>query len=167
MPAPPWNPTTTELDAYADRHIHYEVRMLLVQIRLLHERYPRGPTNPAGDALIESPLVHLRLFDDFFRAVNPRDDDVIARHWDSTWTPVDVLTDQERSDINAHAHLVARRGRTAAWQPRLHVMALRFCDVFEAFVAGLANRDADRAKAFDRSLTHVTSFRKWVAKKRL
>jgi hypothetical protein len=155
---PPWNPSPSELDDYARRHIAYEVRMLLAQIRHLETDFPNGPTNEIGDALIEAPIVHLRLFDDFFRKAAPHDDDVLALHWEPNWQPRSVLTEAERDETNQHAHLVARRGNIQAWQPRLPKMALRFCDIFDGFVVGLAQ---DRAKAFGESSARVAEFRAW------
>lgn len=157
----PWIPTPRRLNHYARRHIAYEARMLLRQVMHLDEQFPDGPDNEIGDALIEAPIVHLRLFDDFFKAKTlPRNDDVVALHWDGQWKPRRVLTKWQHDQVNQHAHLVARRGRVGAWQPRLPTMTLRFCDIFDRFVDGLP---ASSARAFDEPVDNVQEFREWMS----
>jgi hypothetical protein len=155
---PPWRPTTRDLDDYARTHIEYETRMLLHQVRFLFEIFPAAPTSALGDALIEAPIVHLRLFDDFFRIDKPQSDDVVATHWNTGWKSRQILTKAERDEVNQHAHLVARRGAAQAWQPRLPWLAATFCDVLEEFVNSLPPQ---RAAAFSDHLFHVAEYRGW------
>src|SRR5262249_24513744 len=130
-------------------------------IRYLEELFPSGPLNAIGDALIEAPIVHLRLFDSFFKAKKlPTDnDDMVALHWNPNWTPQDVLTGSERDETNHHAHLVHSRGTAQPWPPSLPRLALRFCDIFDAFVTGLPPA---RATAFAPTNGEVAAYRTWM-----
>ena len=60
-----WKPSERSLSAFARRHVGYEVRVLLEQVKELARRYPNRITDALGDALLEAFFVHLRLLDDF------------------------------------------------------------------------------------------------------
>jgi hypothetical protein len=132
-PDPPlWNPTQDELEAYARRHIAYEVSRLVRQARALDNW--SGPKDHVWDALLEASLVHIRVLDDFLR--KPRfGDDVVAANYAKA-KPGELLDGRERRAVNGHVHhLTARREPFMDWE--IQDLATRCCEAFEGFVASL------------------------------
>jgi hypothetical protein len=87
-----------ELQAFATEHLSYELGMLAgLTKRLLgvleHDREAGKPDlewldRETRNAQVESFAIHARLLLDFFYPSNPRDDDVLAKHFvDGSWKP--------------------------------------------------------------------------------
>lgn len=142
--------TEAKLRGIAQVQIAYEVRTLIGQINELLGR-SRDAIDPAYLALVEAPLVHLRLLDDFLGNEKPRKDDVVARHYYPDWEPVRFLTDPQRDSINAQLqHLAGRRQTGANWF--FAPMIVAFAEVFLRFVDNLAAADPDRGAWFEESI---------------
>ena len=135
--------------------VEYEVATLFGQVDALIRR-PRDPSDPVYLALVEAPLVHLRLLDDFLGQDLPKpntrhEDDVVARHFLPDWTPERFLPDATRDAINAQLqHLVSRREVGANWHfpSLLTALAHRFLE----FANELADCDRDRVDWFEVSI---------------
>lgn len=151
-----WDPSETELADYARTHLWHEVWVLTGQVEFLVSLHDPSVT-PLRNALLEAPLIHLRLLDDFLgsgRQIEPPRrgdrDDVYARHWLPSWTPTGFLTAEQRRDVHGDiAHLTARR----EWQPgprwRILDLALACCDGMRSFIDALDAERPDRAIAFE------------------
>lgn len=135
--------------------VEYEVSTLFGQVDALMQR-PRDPSDPVYLALVEAPLVHLRLLDDFLGQDVPKpntrhEDDVVARHFLPDWSPQRFLPDPTRDAINAQLqHLVSRREVGANWHfpSLLTALAHRFLQ----FANELASYDVNRVDWFDVSI---------------
>lgn len=163
-----WSPSEQDLEAYADHHIAYEVRTLLYQVVDLARRQRSGrPHDMVYDALVEAPLVHLRLLDEFLgsplqaQAATTRDrDTVFAEHYLPGWTPRPLLTKPERQDLNAQvAHLSGRRQPHFPWS--IMDLTVRCCVGLDDFFAALARSPihSTRAAMFRKSRFLVRRFR--------
>lgn len=147
--------TEHELEGIARDQYSYEVRTLVEQVVALAE-LGSGPHDPVYLALVEAPLVHLRLLDDFFgkRIPGPDEpDDIVAQHYVDAWAPSHFLKWKVRNTINAQLQHLARRRRVGAkWQlgALCRSMAERHCD----FVDLLAVHERHRLGWFDES-THI------------
>lgn len=163
-----WSPSEQELKDYADAHIAYEIRTLLYQVVELARWHQRGRVHDMTyDALIEAPLVHLRLLDEFLgsrQQVQPLRagdrDTVFAAHYLPTWQPASFLTVDERRDVNAQvAHLSGRRKPQFPWS--ILDLTARCCEGLERYFAAIAHDSAhsSRAAMFSQSRVLVRRFR--------
>lgn len=130
-----WNPAdATELERMAGEYC-YEVETTLAQITevtALRLGLTSAPPEATRRALIEAPLIHFRILDDFFMITRPRDDTVVAGHYVPGWTARSFLTTQERDDLNAQLnHLAARRTNHYVWN--LGDLATRFVASYASF----------------------------------
>lgn len=151
-----------ELQFIAEQQIAYEVRTLFGQVDDLMRWGGRDRSSFTYLALVEAPLVHLRLLDDFLGCDLPKPksrnaDDVVARHYDPDWTPNRFLDEPVRRRINAQLqHLVSRRTVGADWyfMDLLSAFAHRFLE----FANALAGRDVDRHYWFEESISECMWF---------
>lgn len=133
------------------REVEYEVTTMFGQVEAL--MLPRRDwRDPVYMALVEAPLVHLRLLDDFLgRDLPERHDDVVARHFLANWTPQPFLDQRTRDTINAQLHhLAGRRRAGATWD--FPCMLAAFAHRFLEFANELAEQDPDRAEWFRSSI---------------
>jgi hypothetical protein len=138
--------TTSELRAYAEDAIDYEVGTLLDQVG----RMQAGVQDVVFHrALLEAALVHLRILDDFFlKMPHPQHDDVTAKHYLSRWTARSFLSQADRSQINAQLmHLALRRQNAYPWNPG--ALMIDACDMFVRFVDDLRLTAPGQALWFD------------------
>ena len=131
VPGSSWNPSGADLDAFAEQHLYYEIRMLVCQaafIRTYHAEQDLDLTTDIfGNWALEAWLLHARTLDDFLGMPTPTYDDVVAQHWLPNWTPRRFLDDEERRRLNAQiAHLAGRREPFYRWDPR--ALTERACD---------------------------------------
>jgi len=151
-----------DLEVFARVQLDYEITTMVAQVELLLGFAPLFPI-PIYLALVEAPLVHLRVLDDFFGSRVPFKDDVIAKHYLDTWDGWHFLDDDPgdvdlRSAINAQLqHPAARRETGYKWNfPRM----LTLCQVaVSQFVAELGGSDfSHRASWFARADDALTGF---------
>lgn len=141
-----------DLEEFARVQLGYEITTMVAQVELLLTFAPLFPI-PIYLALVEAPLVHLRLLDDFFGSAQPRKDDVIARHYLDKWDACHFLDDDPgdvdlRSAINAQLqHPAARRESGYKWN---FSRMLTLCQVaVSQFVVDLGRSDSpERAEWF-------------------
>lgn len=107
-------------------HVAYEIDMLQATAILLRTGMIEGRLK---NAVLESTLVHLRLVDEFLAGSGGRSDDVSAIDYLPTWAPRNVLTEDERRDVNKRVHhLTTRRiGQSYMWPLALCEDAVRAC----------------------------------------
>jgi hypothetical protein len=108
-----------------------------------------------GSARLEATMLHVRNLDSFLGASEPTDDGVIARHYLDTWTPIPVLTDVERIDLNKRLmHLSQQRLRLHANWNR-PAFAVRTVFEFDAFHQLLRDAYPARAAWFDADVANA------------
>lgn len=145
-----------ELDAFAARHLRYEVAMLVAQAGEYARRYPAGGPGEDGfrcpaydDALLESTLVHLRLLDEFLSSRGSHRCDVRANDWvsDDVWSPTDQwLSHAVRRRINWQvAHLSLCREGRVDWD--LRSLAYACCTEFTHFLRAVKTHRPARMPA--------------------
>jgi hypothetical protein len=136
--------------------VGYELKMIAAAGPLAAD--PELPL--LGVALLEATLLHLRNLDTFLAAKKADDDDVIARHYLDSWQGTDILTEQERTDINKRLmHLSAQRLRAnAMWdRPELTDRALA---AFGRFHLQLTREQPRRARWFDADIADAKRLRR-------
>lgn len=95
--------TESQLRDFAQEHVRYEVVTLYSEVQTLAAL--RGPRSYAYVALVEAPLVHVRLLHEFL-GKEPTHKDVSASHYRPGRTLTPVLSDDEYNLVSRQvAHL--------------------------------------------------------------
>jgi hypothetical protein len=156
-------PSNRALDRFARSHFLYELQALTAQARELHRRSPDHDVelnqyDPAGLALLEATLIHLRLLNYFFCKDSRRHRlrDACAWDWLPSWQMRRVLTEPQERIIGAGlVHLSAGRRLGTGWDPPK--MTTRCCKTAEQFFTQVEHDSPGRLRAFEsaRSVTRV------------
>jgi len=105
----------------ASEHLLYEIEMFVGTAKLLASAQPDPIIT---NALLESYAIHARALTDFFYPNNPRNDDVLAKHYAPDWedkhpTISTTLRDARERTNKEIAHLTSRRlsvtGQAKCW----------------------------------------------------
>jgi hypothetical protein len=137
-----------ELDRLADKHVGYEIRMLTGQVEAL-ERLRGRVARADQQALVEAPLIHLRLLNAFLLHPLPAKKHLVcAALW--VWSPRGFLTRAERGRVSEKvAHISVNRLTMGDWRPREIVpLTSRCCAGMLEFVEHVEQTDHDRGLAF-------------------
>jgi hypothetical protein len=113
---------------------------------------------PAGQALLEAGLMHLRALDEFLGGRGPSTRDARATDWAPHWARSGFLLERERKRIDTKLpHLsLTRARRPDIPAARVVSWADRFCTRFEAFVHVVPPR---RQHQFDECLRLIAVYR--------
>ena len=135
-------------------HVAYEAFMLSGTTQLIEQNFPppsrvkEAVRGVVRNALLESSLVHIRVFDDFLSRYAPaRTDDVVAIDFLSSWTPRTCLTQDERDYLNKRLmHLTTvRADGPAPWQLG---KARELMNIFREFLQALHADDSEKGDWF-------------------
>jgi len=126
-----------ELREIAEGYLHHEVLTLCGQVRELREWTTSGALRmPMHDALLEAPLVHFLVLDDFLGSPPfVVRGDVGAQHYFPGRSPAPVLTRQERQELEAQLRLGRLRRPLTEWD--YDDITGRLCEAFAGFAQGL------------------------------
>jgi hypothetical protein len=126
-----------ELREVAEGAIRHDVVSLCEQVQaVMGGPVLGGPGGRAGhDALLEAPLVHLRVLDDFLGTPPLGADAIGAEHFLPGRSLAPVLSRQERDEVDAVLGLGRPRRPLRTWD---HAgIAMRMCEAFLGFVQHL------------------------------
>ncbi|HEY8776114.1 MAG TPA: hypothetical protein VIM33_06475 [Gaiellaceae bacterium] len=164
-----WHPSRRQLNAYARKHLDYEVTMTAALAVALPRLFaPNAPVTFEAtverNALLEAFLVHVRLLDDFLgdpRQAKPATarnfDDVFARHWVPSWQPKRVMTEVERKRANAQiTHLSGRRRLGYRW--KVPDLGQRCCTRMVSFIDAIEAHDSKLAEPLTPAATTCRNY---------
>ena len=126
-----------ELRDIAQSHLRHEIVTLCGQVReLRHWDNPGSLLAPAHDALLEAPLLHLLVLDDFLGTPpNISQGDVGAQHYLPGRALAPVLSRQERQEVEAQLQLGRPRRPLQEWDH--DGITARMCEAFVGFAQSL------------------------------
>lgn len=126
-----------ELREIAEGHLRHEVVTLCGQVReLRHWSNPGSLLAPPHDALLEAPLLHLLVLDDFLGTPpSTSRGDVGAQHYLPGRALTPVLSRQERLELESQLRLGRPRRPLPEWDH--DAITARMCESFVGFAQTL------------------------------